>query len=129
MKLIIVILGYLSWHYGKAIISLTKIWKNFLYFIFEFFSIRLLFLNFFDPWKRMADKYPASFDLKDYFNAFITNLIVRAVGIIMRTGLLIIALACCLLFILFYPLILVIWLLLPFIIIALFFVGVSLIIN
>lgn len=129
MKSILIILGYLKWHYGKAVISLSKIWKNFLFFMAEFFSLRLLFHNFFDPWKRMSDNYPKSFNLKKYFYAFLTNLIVRIIGIIMRTLLIIIGLLSLFGLILIYPLAIIIWLILPLIIAALLSTGLTLIIS
>jgi hypothetical protein len=119
MKMVIIILGYLKWHYGKAIYSISRIWKNFLFFVFEFFSIKLLFRNFSDPWKKMSDSYPKNFNLKEYFYAFITNIIVRIVGMIMRTGLIITGLASYLIMVLLYPIIIIGWLFLPLIIIIL----------
>lgn len=127
MKTAQIILGYLKWHYSKAIHSLSQILNNFLYFISEFFSLKLLFRNFFSPWKRMTDEYPNSFNLKDYFYAFMTNLIVRVVGIIMRTFIIIIGLICFITFVLAYPIIIVLWLILPLIVIILMLMGLFLI--
>jgi len=129
MKITSIIFGYLGWHYSKAIRSLSRVWKIFLIFIFNYFSIDLLFKNFFDPWKRMDDNYPKSFNLKDYFYAFMTNTIVRIVGIIMRTFLIIIGVTAYLIFALFYPLAIILWLLLPSIIIVLIIFGFVLIIK
>ena len=129
MKMILIILGYLKWHYGKAIFSLTKIWRNLLDFIFNYFSINLLFKNFFDPWKRMADDYPSGFNLKKIFYTLLANLITRIVGMIMRFFLIIIGLFCYIIFILFYPLAIILWLLLPLLIIILILEGILLIIK
>jgi len=129
MKTLAIIFGYIRWHYGKAIISLSKIWKNFLFFIFNFFSVKLLFENFFDPWKRMNDFYPKSFDLKKYFYAFINNLIMRVMGMLMRTGMIIIGLISVIIFTFVYPLTLLIWLVLPLIILALILSGLFFIIK
>jgi hypothetical protein len=129
MKILSIIFGYLGWHYSKAIRSLTRVWKIFLTFIFNYFSIDLLFKNFLDPWKRMNDNYPKNFNLKDYFYAFVTNMIVRIVGIIMRTILIIIGLTCYIAFALFYPLAIIGWLLLPSLIVVLIIFGVILIIK
>lgn len=128
MKIILIILGYLRWHYSKAVFSLSKIWINFLFFILNYFSIKLLFLNFFSPWKRMADSYPKAFDLKKYFFVFIANIITRIVGMILRTILIIVGLFCFTAFILLYPLIIIIWLALPLIVIFLICLGLTLII-
>lgn len=129
MQTISIILGYLKWHYGRAIRSLGQVWGNFLIFTYDFFSIKLLYKNFFDPWKRMSDSYPKSFDFKKYFYAFITNLIVRLVGIIMRLVLLGVGLICYILLAILYLPALIIWLLLPFIVIFLIGSGLFLIIS
>ncbi len=128
MKIIVIILGYLKWHYGKALISLTRVWSNFLFFVTVFFSLKLLFQNFFDPWKRMSDRYPHNFNLKEYFYAALTNLIVRLFGMIMRFILIIIGLACYILMFLLYPLAMLGWIILPFIILTLLFGGLYIII-
>lgn len=129
MKTLAIIFGYIVWHYSKAIISLSKIWGNFLIFIFNFFSIKLLFQNFFDPWKRMNDYYPKSFDFRKYFYAFLNNLIMRIVGMIMRTFMIIAGFASLIIFIFIYPPALLIWLILPFIILGLFINGIFFIIK
>ena len=129
MQIILIILGYLKWHYGQAISALWNTWKNFLFFVYEFFSIRLLFKNFFDSWKRMTDSYPKSFKLKEYFFIFTTNMITRVVGMVMRTFLIIIGLTCYILLALAFPFALIVWLLLPFIIIALIGTGLFLLIR
>jgi hypothetical protein len=129
MKTALVILGYLKWHYGKAVFSLSSIWKNYWYFNYEFFSIRLLIRNLFDPWKRMSDSYPNSFDLKKYFQAFIANSIMRVVGLILRIAVLIIGIICHLLLITLYPIILIAWLVLPLFVLILMIIGIFLIIK
>lgn len=129
MNIILVILGYLKWHYNKAVRSLFSIWKNFLYFIFDFFSISSLFKNFFDPWKRMNDAYPKPFNLKIYFYTFVANLITRIIGVLMRSCLIIISLISCLLFVVFLPIALVAWLLLPGIVFVMVIGGIFLILK
>jgi hypothetical protein len=129
MRIISIIFGYLGWHYGQALISLTRIWGNFLFFSKEFFSLRLLFSNFFDPWKRMSDRYPTNFNIKEYFYAFITNIIVRVFGMIMRSFLIIIGLGAYVLLAILYPLIILLWILLPLITTAILIVGILLIIK
>ena len=129
MKTTLIILGYLKWHYGKALSSLTAIWKNFIIFTYNYFSIADLFKNFFDPWKRMSDPYPNSFSFKEYFYTFITNAIVRFIGIIARTILIIVGLTSCTICILLYPAVLITWLFLPAILIYLICSGIFLIIS
>ncbi len=129
MKAIFILFGYLRWHYSKAIFSLSSIWIDFLKFSCDFFSIKLLIKNFFDPWKKMTDNYPKWYDIKKYLEAFITNIIVRIVGVIMRICLLLIWLLCYIILLFLYPFILLVWLILPIIVIVLISYGLFFIIK
>lgn len=128
MKFLTVFIGYLKWHYCKALLTTFSFWKNILVFLFNFFSIKNLSGNFFTPWKRLADSYPKHFNLKNYFFIFLVNTIMRIVGMILRLIVILIGLACCAIYILAIPLSLLIWLTLPFIIIVLILYGLVLII-
>lgn len=129
MKIILIFLGQLKWHYGRGLKSLFSIWKNFFAFIINLFSIKYLFQNFFDTWKRMSDPYPKKFSFQQYLFTFLVNLIARIVGMIMRLALLIAGLIACTIFCLILPIAIVSWLALPFIIIGLFICAFYLIIK
>lgn len=129
MKVIAILLGYLKWHYSRAIFSLVKIWRNFLFFLLEFFSLKLLIKNLLDPWKRMTDPYPKTFSFKSYLFSFITNSITRVVGIVMRLGLLIIGVVVVFLFCLALPIFISLWLILPLLILFMAGVAIYLIIK
>ena len=110
MELITTFFGYLKWHYSKALIATFAFWKNILIFLFNFFSVKSLIGNFFTPWKRLADNYPKKFNLKTNFFIFLVNTIMRTVGIILRSVLIFLGLTCCLVYIIFLPVSLLIWL-------------------
>ncbi len=127
MKFIPTFLGYLKWHYSKAFFSIFSFWKNILFFLFHFFSIKSLLVNFFAPWKRLADNYPKRFNLQIYFFTFLLNMITRVIGMILRTFVLIVGIFTCLVYIIFLPLTIIIWLALPIIVVSLFIFGIILI--
>ena len=132
MNLLKTIFGYIKWHYGKALFSTFKLWKNLLLFLVQFFSLKSLFTNFFTPWKRLTDNYPAKFDLdsetlQKYFSTFIVNTIMRFFGMILRTFAITIGLFLCIIFILILPLTLLFWLILPPLILTLLLFGLILI--
>jgi hypothetical protein len=127
MNFLPVLGNYLKWHYGRAIYNVFSIWENFSVFIFDFFSIKSLFANFFSPWKRLTESYPKSFDLKEYFSTFIINTIMRAVGIVFRIFMLVIGFLCYFLFLITLPFVLIIWIAFPFIILFLIVIGIILI--
>jgi hypothetical protein len=122
------LIGYLKWHYGKALMTTFSFWKNILIFLFNYFSIKSLLGNFFAPWKRLADNYPKKFNPKIYFFTFLSNTMMRIVGMLLRSVVIIIGLAFCIAFIIFLPITLLIWLALPLIIAALIVFGLILLI-
>ena len=132
MNLIKTILGYLKWHYGKALFATFKLWKNLLSFLVHYFSLKSLFTNFFTPWKRLTEGYPIKFDLdpetlKRYSSTFLVNTIMRIFGMFFRTFAIIIGIVCCLSFVLILPLTLGFWLLLPILIFLSMLLGLILI--
>lgn len=127
MKFLTTFAGYLKWHYGKALMTTFTFWKNILIFLFDFFSIKSLSGNFFTPWKRLADSYPKKFNLKIYFFTFLVNIIMRIVGILLRSIIMLVGLAFCIIFIILLPVTLIFWLALPLIIISLIIMGLILI--
>jgi len=64
--------------------SLIKAWRNFLLFNLNYFSIPLLLKTFFSPWRRYKWAYPRGFELGGYLEVFISNLISRILGAILR---------------------------------------------
>jgi hypothetical protein len=93
LKPLILIESYFAWHYGRAFVDMFHIWMNFLWFVFNFFSISALIDTFFDPWKRMGESYPKGFDISGVIMTLMVNLLMRAVGIMVRLIVLCIGLA------------------------------------
>ncbi len=83
-KPLILIESYFAWHYGRAFTDMFYIWMNFLWFVFNFFSVSVLVHTFFDPWKRMGEAYPKGFDIAGVVSTFVVNTLMRAVGIMVR---------------------------------------------
>ena len=116
------IFGYLKWHYGKALFATFALWRNLLFFLLRFFSLKSLLTNFFAPWRKLTESYPAKFNLDSgtlikYVNTFIINTIMRISGMVFRTFAILVGLVCCFCFILIMPLALAFWLALPILIV------------
>jgi len=78
--------NYFQWHYSRAFSDIFNIWKNITTFLFNFFSIPILVKTFFSPWKRLqAEREREGFDLFDSMSTAFVNLIMRIVGMMMRT--------------------------------------------
>ena len=117
-----IFLQWISWQFFDVPRSILKIWRNFLLFNLNFFSIPLLLKSFFSPWKKYKWFYPRGFDIGKYFEVLISNLISRILGAIMRSFLIAIGLLIELFYFVFGFLIFFGWLDLPvFLIIGLYY--------
>lgn len=120
---------WFRWHYFEVPKKLSVIFWNFLVFNFNFFSIELLFKTLFSHWRQYREFYARGFDPVQYTRVFVGNMISRAIGAIIRTLTIALGLA-------FEATILVIvvsaflfWLLLPLIVVSLFFSASQLLIG
>lgn len=83
-----IILSYFYWQLIETPKKLILIIKDFIVFGFDLFSVKETIGNLFSPWKRYAWDYGRSFDFAKYLDVFISNLIARIIGFIMRIFLL-----------------------------------------
>lgn len=75
---------YLTWQFIDVPKEILKIWKNFLLFNLNYFSIPFLIQTFFFPWRKYFWAYPKVWDIGKYFEVFFSNLISRFLGAILR---------------------------------------------
>ncbi|MFA6227061.1 MAG: hypothetical protein WC631_01085 [Candidatus Paceibacterota bacterium] len=129
MKFLLVFWRYLLWHYSKGVKASFLLWENLTSFLYNFFSIRSLLGNFFTPWRRLSDIYPKWYEFKEFFSTFLTNGLMRIVGMFIRFFVLLFGFTVILIFILLYPVAFIVWLLLPPAIIFMILAGIVLIIN
>jgi len=113
-----IIIQWIFWQFFEMPVNILKAWRNFLKFNLNYFSILLLFKTFFSPWRRYRLAYGKGFDIGRYFTVFISNLIFRILGAIMRTFLIIIGLLIEILIIFAGGIVFVSWIVLPALLIA-----------
>jgi len=118
-----IILQFWAWYYSGAIKSLLNIWKNFIIFVREYYSIPLLLRTLVAPWRRDITRRPRGFDIKKLFEALSFNLISRSIGFFMRSMTIIIGSVCLLGVIILGALALIIWLILPVVLLFLIVIG------
>lgn len=83
---------YLRWHYTRALGDLAMIAGNFLWFVYEFFSIPLLLRTLVVPFRRITETPQRTLDISAWFAAKIVNTLMRLVGAVVRLW--VIALGC-----------------------------------
>lgn len=98
---------------------LLSVWKNYLAFCADFFSIPLLLKTLLSPWRKYRWNYPKSLDIGAYASNFIFNTFSRVMGFFCRIALVILGIIAELLVVVVGIVALACWLLLPFISLAL----------
>jgi len=124
--MIALVASYFWWHYTIAFRELGVHAKNFLWFFFHLFSIPVLLKTFFQPWKRMAERYPKGLDIGGFLSTLLINVLMRIVGALMRTivlavGVVVVVVIFCLSVASFF-----VWAILPWLAILVFLSGVRL---
>lgn len=119
------IFSYISWHYSKAFLNIFGIFSNFFWATYRFFSISLLLKTFFSPWRRLDVSYTKKFDPGEFFGSLIVNTLMRLVGMFMRLVVILIGIICLLVLFVFEIAFFLFWIILPAIIIWLFYVGIK----
>lgn len=107
------ILAYTKWHYGDGLRELFGVAGNFLWFITNFFSFKLLLKTWFAPWKRLGEHYEGGFDISAFASTLLVNTLMRIVGFVTRTLVLIVGAISYVLVLVFSFFIFVIWFLAP----------------
>ncbi len=120
--------GYIRWHYTRAILELFANIKNFLGFLYSFFSIRTLSLTFFSPWLGLGERYKenAPLDFADHLSSFFVNSMMRLIGVFVRTFVILVGLIAMLCGAVIGILVMVLWILYPALIILVLFSGLRL---
>lgn len=112
-----IILMWFLWHFYEMPKFLLLVWRNYLLFGLNYFSIPLLIKTLFSPWRRYNWIYPKGFDVKEFFNTLISNTFSRILGAMCRMVLIVVgAIVQFFIFVIGISVI-ILWFLIPFIII------------
>ena len=84
-----IFIEWFLWQFFEMPRFLLEVWKNYLMFASNIFSLPLLLKTFFAPWRKYNWRYPKGFDVVEFFNTLISNIFSRILGAIMRVVLII----------------------------------------
>lgn len=79
------LLRYIFWHYSNALVNFVRIWENFLWFFYHFFSIPTLTKTLFSPFRRLGEEYSGGFHLQELATVVVVNTMMRLIGAVART--------------------------------------------
>lgn len=120
MKYFLIFPYYLGWHYSKGAVELFFALKNFVLFIPSFFSFATLLKTLISPYQRLQEHYHGGLNLSELFEVVTVNIIMRIVGLIIRTFFLLIGILSFIIVLTFCLVIYVAWFFVPFLIAFLF---------
>lgn len=104
--------AYAKWHYSQGLKEFFVVVGNFLWFIVNFFSFKLLISTLFTPWKRLNEIYQG--DLNSRISSFVVNCLMRCIGFITRIIILLIGFFAYITVVFFSFCLFIIWILAPF---------------
>ena len=84
MFFLTIVRDYLNWHYTTALISFVRVYKNFWWFLTQFFSISQLLVSLISPYKRITEKRRRLLDIEGWIGFIIINFVSRLIGLISR---------------------------------------------
>jgi len=121
-----IIRDYFVWHYTQAWFLLWGVWRNFMWFVIHFFSIPQLMRSWFAPFKRITERRGDKFDLEDLASYVIIGFLSRIIGALIRTVIIIIGLITLALTVIGGFVVYLLWALVPFMIIGILGMSISL---
>lgn len=114
--------SYLFWHYTTAWGDLLRLYRNFSWFLWNFFSVKILTSTLFAPWRRLHEG--ASKETAGFLGSLIVNLILRCIGFVARTFTILIGLSALVLLFAAFLVFLALWIFLPMLIFLLIANGI-----
>lgn len=114
---------YLVWHFSHSIKNALYIWQTFILFCWEFFSVPLLFKTLLKPWRRLKEHKNRGLDIENIIGVIIVNLVMRAVGFLLRLATIIFGLLVELVIIFAGVVIIIAWIFAPVVVPVLLLAG------
>jgi hypothetical protein len=110
--------AYIKWHYGRGLRELFEVTGNFLWFVLNFFSFRLLLKTLFAPWKRLGEHYEGGLNLSAFASTLVVNTLMRAFGFATKIMVLSVGSISYILVLIFSFFVFIIWILAPVILLG-----------
>lgn len=123
MNFFLIIPYYFLWHYSRSLFDYFKVWNNLIWFLWNFFSVKVLLKTFFMPFERLKETYTGNLDIGNFLTSIVVTNLMRIVGMVARAAVIISGIVTIIIFIVGGLLGFIVWLFLPLIIIALIIIN------
>ncbi len=84
MFFLTIVQDYIIWHYTTALVSFVRVYKNFWWFLTQYFSIPQLLNSLISPYKRIQERRGSLFDIEGWMGYIVINLLSRGIGLVTR---------------------------------------------
>ncbi|MSU56101.1 MAG: hypothetical protein EXS51_02220 [Candidatus Taylorbacteria bacterium] len=108
--------SYLLWHYTTAWSDIMRLYRNIAWFLWNFFSVRLLLGTLLSPWHRLHEGSKKS--AGGFLGNFIINLLLRFIGFFARLFVILTGLVSVILLSVFFIFFSVIWPFMPLLVVV-----------
>ena len=116
-----IISEWLEWHFSEMPKLILQIWKSYLIFCADFFSVPLLLSTLLSPWRQEGFRRKKGFDIGEFFSSLVYSTFSRLMGAMLRLALIGAGVICEILVFCTGLAIIVLWFLIPLILIGLVF--------
>jgi len=106
------------WHFAEMPKFLLEVWKNYILFALNYFSLPALAKSLFAPWRKYRWNYPRFFDVGEFLTTVISNMFSRLIGAFMRLILIVVGIFFQIFVLLAGVTVFLFWVVTPFIIIV-----------
>jgi hypothetical protein len=113
-----IFMAWVMWQFYEVPNFLLDVWKNYILFASNYFSLPILLKSLFAPWRRYRWRYPKGFDLVEFFNTLISNTFSRILGALMRVILIVVGILFQIFVVIVGAIIFLAWMLMPFVVIV-----------
>ena len=72
------------WHFYEMPKFLLGVWKNYIFFALNYFSLPVLLKSLFAPWRKYKWNYPKGINVAEFFSTLVSNAFSRLIGALVR---------------------------------------------
>ncbi len=123
MKVFLIPIYYLSWHYTVAYKHILDVYKNVIFFSVNFFSIKSLFKTIFRPFKKTVEVKNVEKQDDPESEIFLVTVLMIILGVTLRLATITIGMLTAIAVFIFWAFVFVFWTILPLVLLFLFFAG------
>jgi hypothetical protein len=127
MQWLLIVPGYLAWHYSRGYRDFLHVWGNIVWFVFSLFAVPHHLVTLLSPWHRMLEEKPARFEVERWAEGVVVNIMSRLIGFTVRVVIIVAGVASLLTSLTLGIVLLLAWAAFPVVPAVFFLIGITLV--